>query len=167
MTDLLRDVYDTAILPAYALLPPRMGSAAATAMLLACGLQESELVHRRQLGDGPARGLWQFEEGGGVFGVLQHRASEAFAEKCCIELGVHPSRRDVWQALEHNDVLAAVFARLLLFTHPHPLPIPLDEVVVRDVSWEYYRWLWRPGVPRPEDWPANWARACEFVGGLK
>ena len=104
-----------------------------------------------------------FEEGGGVFGVLQHSASRAFAEKCCVELGVQPDRHAVWVALEHNDVLAAVFARLLLFTHPHPLPIPLDEVVVRDVSWEYYRWLWRPGAPRPDDWPANWTRACEFV----
>lgn len=30
------------------------------AMLYAIRLQEGRFLHRRQLGDGPARGLWQF-----------------------------------------------------------------------------------------------------------
>lgn len=42
-----------AITPALALLPARMSSQAAEIMLLAIGLQESYLTHRRQIG-GPA-----------------------------------------------------------------------------------------------------------------
>lgn len=51
--------------PALKLLPS-MDSVRARMMLLAIGLQESRFEHRRQLGNGPARGFWQFESGGGV-----------------------------------------------------------------------------------------------------
>ena len=52
MNLILRDI----ILPALALLPPRMTSIRAQVMLLAVGAQESELHYRRQMGGGPARG---------------------------------------------------------------------------------------------------------------
>ncbi len=50
-------------------------------MLLAIGLQESRFEHRRQLGNGPARGFWQFEAGGGVKGVMTHLASRDDARR--------------------------------------------------------------------------------------
>lgn len=50
----LSEIRAAAIAPALALLPARMSSPQAEAMLLAIGLQESCLVHRRQH-NGPAR----------------------------------------------------------------------------------------------------------------
>ena len=70
----LTEVLRLAIEPALLLLPARMESAEATVMLLAIGLQESRLEHRRQI-KGPARSFWQAEKGGGmVHGVLRHPA---------------------------------------------------------------------------------------------
>ena len=62
-------------------------SDAARVMLYAIGLQESNLQHRFQISlrsngerfRGPARGLWQFEKGGGVSGVVNHRSSADIA----------------------------------------------------------------------------------------
>ncbi|WP_199533145.1 hypothetical protein [Thiopseudomonas alkaliphila] len=68
---MLKNVIQTAIDPALALLPARMKSKKAVVMMLAIGLQESRFIHRRQI-KGPARGFWQFEKGGGVYGVLNH-----------------------------------------------------------------------------------------------
>jgi len=54
---LLREVMEKAILPALAILPAKMDTPQARVMLLAIGLQESEFAHRRQMGNGPARGF--------------------------------------------------------------------------------------------------------------
>ncbi|XFB08402.1 hypothetical protein AAGT13_00040, partial [Azotobacter salinestris] len=88
---------------------------------LTIGLQESGLIHRRQIG-GPARGWWQFEQGGGVAGVLRHPASAGYARGVCTARKVSPEPGIVWAELEHDDTLAAAFARLLLWTDPAPLP---------------------------------------------
>ena len=72
----------TIIEPALRILPPMMTSDAAKAMLLAIGMQESRLIHRKQIG-GPAMGLWQFERGGGVAGVLRHPRTQGHAATVC------------------------------------------------------------------------------------
>jgi len=69
------------IRPALAELSPPLQGAGAEVMLLAIGLQESRLIHRKQI-QGPARGLWQFERAG-VQGVLTHPASRALAADLC------------------------------------------------------------------------------------
>lgn len=143
--------------PALAMLPARMDSPAARRMLLAIGLQESALKWRRQMPNGPARGLWQFEEGGGVHGVLRHPASSDQAQLVCLARHVKPEARPVWLALEDDDILDACFARLLLWTDPRPLPDDADD------AWAYYLRNWRPGKPHPDRWPDNWARASEAV----
>lgn len=102
---------------------------------------------------GPARGWWQFEEGGGVKGVLTHSASKTLAIRACHELFVIPQPRAVWRALEGNDMLACVFMRLLMLTDPAPIPIGADT------AWECYMRLWRPGKPHPDTWADNWAVA--------
>ena len=61
----MKQILATIIDPALRILPPMMTSDAAKAMLLAIGMQESRLTHRKQI-VGPAMGLWQFERGGGV-----------------------------------------------------------------------------------------------------
>lgn len=140
---------------AFSLLPPQMDSAKARAMLTAIGLQESRFLHRRQAGPGPARGWWQFEMGG-VESVLSHHASRSSAEAVCLVLGYDPAdERGVHLALEHNDVLAACFARLLLWTDPRLLPgadRPVD-------GWTQYLATWRPGKPHASTWGGHFAAA--------
>lgn len=151
------DINRDAITPALRLLPGRMDSLPARRLMLAIGMQESRLIHRRQIG-GPARGLWQFESGGGVRGVLRHHASKGHALAVCEALGVPGEQVPVYQALEHDDVLAAAFARLLLFTDPRPVP------QLESAGWDYYIANWRPGRPHPESWAACWSAAVEAIG---
>lgn len=149
-------IIDLAIEPAYLLLPDRMRSKEATAMLLAIGLQESRFEHRRQI-RGPARGFWQFEQGGGVAGVLSHPASRVHASNALAALH-YPADPDViHEALADNDVLAAVFARLLLFTDARPLPA---LTALSDESWDYYIRNWRPGKPHQQTWDAFWSEGA-------
>lgn len=136
------------VLPgALSLLPPAMDSREARVIVLAIGFQESDFEARRQHGDGPARGFWQFERGGGVRGVLEHPATRAAAASLLDTLNY--SSEDVYAALEHNDLLACAFARLLLWTHPAPMPAD------GPAAWAYYLATWRPGKPRPDEWAAN------------
>jgi hypothetical protein len=144
--------------PALALLPCNMNTPAARVLLLAIALQESALRYRRQVG-GPAVGLWQFERGGGVRGVLQHRASRLRALMLCEARGVPPTDEEVYEALERDDVLAAGFARLLLWTDPMALP----RLGYEWTAWEAYIRTWRPGKPHSKRWPANYASALAAV----
>src|SRR5699024_4138532 len=126
------------------LLPDRMTSDEARVMLGATALQESGLVTRQQYG-GPAHGLWQFERGGSVKGVLKHHATRGHARALCAKCHVTPTAPAVYEALLRDDVLAAGFARLLLRTDPHTLPALGDEAG----AWGLYLRTWRPGKPRP------------------
>lgn len=146
------------IIPAaYAVLPPAMASPQATALLLAIGLQESRFTARHQE-HGPARGFWQFETAG-VHGVLTHERSagpiRAALQRLCYREPFDVSPLQL--ALEHNDVLAACFARCLLWTDPDPLPERTNAVA----GWSFYRSLWRPGRPRVETWATNYRGAWD------
>lgn len=148
-----RAYIERSILPAaFALLPPRLDSPEARVEMIAIGLQESRFEHRRQI-RGPAHGFWQFESGGGVRGVLTHHASKPLITPVLAALQYQPS--DCYFALIDNDVLAAVFARLLLWTHPAPLPALGDA----DGAWRYYLECWRPGKPHPGTWKALYDEA--------
>lgn len=167
LTDPLLDgVLKGAIFPALTHLPPKMSSPDAWHIMLAIGLQESGLTERAQIlnggGKGPARGLWQNERGGGVVGVLTHPLTRLRAWDLCHARGVDPVSQAVWERLETDDVLAAGFARLLLWTDP--LPLPTRKGV--DAGWDLYaKRLWRPGKPHPDRWPANFERAGRFIYG--
>lgn len=145
--------------PGLALLPSRMDSDPARVMLLAIGLQESRLTYRRQIG-GPARGLWQFERGGGVVGVLRHKASADLADSVCAERGVEPTPERVYAALEFDDLLACAFARLLLWTDSRPLPAMNANP---EAAWQYYIRNWRPGKPHRQTWDRFHAEAVDAV----
>lgn len=159
----LRDMIE----PAFRELPARMASDEARVMLLAIGLQESRFVHRVQMPlrpgmpPGPARGFWQFERGGGVAGVLTHPASRDVAAAVIDKRGIPNESRAVWTALAEDDVLAAIFARLLLFTDPAPLP----AIGRAEQAWACYNRNWRPGKPHPQTWPALYDSATEIVRG--
>lgn len=144
------------------LLPAKFDGRQARVMLLAIGLQESGFATRQQNG-GPARSYWQFEQGGGIRGVLTHPASKAYARAVCGLRAVAPVESDVYAAFLSDDQLACAFARLLLWTDADPLPQLGDA----DGAWKYYQRNWRPGKPRPEAWPANYAAALDAVSGLR
>ena len=139
-----------AVNESYKLLPMKMDSHFARVNQAAIGQQESGYLVRRQYGNGPARGYWQFEEGGGVKGVMEHKASSELARSVCHARGVPFVRRSVWEALETDDVLAAAFCRLLMWTDSGKLPTNESD------GWAMYARTWRPGKPHPDKWPASW-----------
>jgi len=136
------------------LLPGQFDSPAARVLLLAIGLQESRFEHRQQVG-GPARSYWQFEQGGGIRGVLTHSASKSYARAFCGLRAVAPVESDVYAAFLADDLLACAFARLLLWSDAAPLP----EIGNETGTWAYYQRNWRPGKPRPETWTACYQAA--------
>lgn len=147
----MRDLIEFAIVRH---LPEAMLSDEAVTMLLSIGHQESGWKHRRQV-RGPARGWWQFEQGGGVAGVLRHHSTRDTAARVCGELGYKPESHEVYDALADNDLLAVCFARLLLWTLPKPLP-DLGDV---NVAWDQYIEAWRPGKPHRDRWDKSYRLA--------
>lgn len=154
----LEEIVSKAMEPAFSLLPAKMDTKEARCMMLAIGLQESRFQHRQQIG-GPARGFWQFEKGGGVKGVIRHDTTRELAQAVCRARGVPATTDAVYTALDQDDVLAAAFARLLLWTDPKPLPA-LGEA---DQAWNLYYRTWRPGKPHPETWPDLYRQAVAQV----
>ena len=134
----------------------------AARILLAIRMQEGDPPSRYQILNsgrpGPARGWWQFERLGGVRGVMTHSATSERARRLCDACHVRFIDSAVWRALEGHDALAVGFARLLLWSDPRPLPTNEAD------GWAYYLRNWRPGKPRPADWPRNWAAAVAVVG---
>lgn len=126
--------------------------------LLAIAMQESSLAHRRQVvqggaENGPAASFWQFEQGGGCKGVLNHRSTAVRMAKLCADYNVMPTAPGLWEAMRYNDVVAAAAARLLVYTLPKGLPTTEQE------GWEQYIAAWRPGKPHVRTWAANWDAA--------
>lgn len=167
-----REIRNGPVAEALLLLPAKMTSPQAELMLLAIGLQESQLKYRRQHGNGPARSLWQGEQDGGmVAGLLgfHNQDVQDLARGLCAVRGVPAQPRAAWEAIEHDDVLAAGLARLLLFTDPARLPGLGDE----EGAWQLYLRTWRPGAftrgtatKRAElrqKWTRNYAQALEVV----
>lgn len=153
---MLKKVTEQYINPALEILPKKMDSPAARIMLLAIGLQESRLIHTHQIG-GPAHGYWQFEKRGGAKGVMSHSSSRNSAQTLCVRRGVPFELNAVFDSLEKDQVLAAGFARLLLWTDPRALPTNAQD------GWDYYIRNWRPGKPHRRTWDDFYQRATEFV----
>ena len=135
-----------------------MDTPAARAMVVAICLQESGLRTRKQV-RGPARGYPQFELAG-VQGVIKHTASSPHLAAALNAIDyIDRTAIDLLYSMEENDVLGAVFARLLLWTHPKALPSSADHAL----AWAQYTQLWRPGKPHPDTWQDNYRRAWAAV----
>ncbi len=146
---------DNALIPALQLLPAKMDSPAARAMCISIPLQESRLTHRRQIG-GPARSYFQMEQGGGVHGVLTHPATKPIILPILAAMDYPNAQEfDCWTAIEHNDILACCFGRLLLYTLPDALPAKGET----QKAWGQYISAWRPGAPKPLTWPDLYEQA--------
>lgn len=136
-------------------------------LLVAISGQEADMRFRDQIesprGDlvlGPALGLWQFERGGAVKGVMTHAKSRPLAIKLAAERHVSFDLDSIWKALKRDDIFAAGMARLLIWTDPFALP------VTQQAAWVMYRdRCWRPGKPHPDKWPRYWRLATQVVYG--
>jgi hypothetical protein len=103
---------------------------------------------KTQLPNGPAHGFWQFERNGGVKGVLMHRVSGPILLPILDLFGYNKTVETCYAAIVHNDILACIFARLLLWTVPGRLATHAEE----HVAWMQYVAGWRPGKPHPATW---------------
>jgi hypothetical protein len=164
----LDEFNDSILCPALKMLPAKMDTAAARILLAATCLQESSLAHRWQVVDpkrpevkGPARGLAQFEQGGGVRGVMTHAASKDLARKVCEIRDVAFAEKVVYENLDDDDVLALALARLLYWTDARAMPA-LDDT---EGMWQLYLRTWRPGayardpINLRNKWTRNHAKA--------
>jgi hypothetical protein len=127
--------------------------------LMAIAGQESNWDARLQVPVAYARSYWQFEQGGGVAGVLAHGASRDKIRVVCAELDIPCDVGTVYNAMAWNDVLALSMARLLIWTDPPALPALGD----RSAAWALYMRCWRPGAPHPQTWDARYDKAMELV----
>jgi hypothetical protein len=133
-------------------------------LLLTIALQESNLSHRRQVisgggENGPAASFWQGEITGGLCkGVLTHPATAVRMREICVAFNVFATPQGLWEAIRYNDIVAAVAARLLVYTLPSKLPTSAQA------GWTQYANAWRPGKPHPEKWASNWDLATLTIG---
>jgi hypothetical protein len=74
-------------------------------------------------------------------------------------LRYQPVAGSCYAAVEDNDTLACVFARLLLWTVPGRLA-RLDEP---EHGWQNYLAGWRPGKPHRQTWDANFAEGWRLT----
>ncbi len=149
---------DNALTPGLKLLPGWMDTVEARVQLLATFLQESSLMYRHQVG-GPARGYPQFETGS-ISAVLTNSITGPTARFVMDKLDyTSPTVSGIHEAVMHNDILAVVFARLLLSADPESLAKRGDG----QKAWQQYLRTWRPGKPHPDKWPACWSKAWTIV----
>lgn len=149
---MLDQIVDFIIPAAEALLPSPMRTIEGRVLLVAIGLQESGFRRRRQAEGGPARGFWQFEVAG-IHGVLTHPRTELVIAQVLAHLHYDHTRdaREIQPLVEHNDTLAACFARCLLWTSLEALP-GREIKGGATLSYGIYRTLWRPGKPKASTW---------------
>ena len=154
-----KEALNKVIIPGLKLLPPKFDTPEARVMMLAIGMQESRFLYRKQIG-GPARGFFQFEEGGGVRGVLKHPSTKRIIQDVIFKLGI--PAEECYNCLSEDDDLAAAFCRLLLYTDPKTLPsLTCDP----GEAWECYIRNWMTGKPHRHTWDAFLMHAREAVGG--
>lgn len=143
------------------ILPPRLTSDEARAMLVAIALQESDLVSRQQIG-GPALSYLMWEPGpkSGLPGVLRHHATGSMAARLVSELDYSALEpEELRQTCVTDGVLSAGLGRLLLFTLPYPLP-PRHDV---EAAYRQYIDAWRPGKRTPGRWAERYRRAWDTL----
>lgn len=157
----------TAIKPACAELAAAgvVDSPAAHRFMLAIAMQESGLRHRRQIGvggveNGPAVSWYQFEKNGGCAGVLNHRVTGPIIKTVLDNYNVVADKESLWAAMQFQDIVASVAARLLIHTLPQKLPETAAQ------GWAQYLDGWRPGKPHPEKWTGYWLDADDIVKAL-
>jgi murein DD-endopeptidase MepM/ murein hydrolase activator NlpD len=136
-----------------------LDSEAAEQLLLGTAIQESQLTYRRQIGGGPARGLFQMEKAthDDIWATsLAYRPDLAGKVRALLS-GPHADRD---RELETNDRYAAAMARLRYLRAPEALPRAGDIPAMAKYWKKYYNTAHGKGTP--EEYLRNWAR---YTGG--
>lgn len=155
---LLRHVVRPALTILSELADKPMGGPEVECLMLAIALQESDAAARAQHG-GPARSYWQFERRGGFYGVRNHARTKDLAAALAKALDLAGDEEMLWLAFPDNDLLAAGFARLLIYSDNAKIP----ALGAQDEAWQYYLRNWRPGKPGPGRWPKCYTAALQLV----
>ena len=133
-----------------------------TVLLMAIAIHESNLKHRRQMADGPARSFWQMEAVA-VNDTLQRcKPVRDFWHLLELEDDHVVARPYVWgpqvkRAVELSDLGACALAAGILFLRPGRLP----EVGYPYRAWDYYLAAWKPGKPGLARWPGAYRDAMK------
>lgn len=141
--------------PALALLPESLSGREAEVLLLTTGLAASGFRNRRDARS-QGRGYWRAEpDGVMVGGVLRAVQTRDLAVAVCDARQVPPIAERVYSALEHDDVLAAALARLLLWSDPAGLPPLGDEAG----AWACYQRHWAVDESDRRSWAIHYRLA--------
>ena len=148
---LARNVLVNAIRPALQIL--EMGGPVAEQLVLGTAIQESLLVHRQQLGGGPALGLFQMEP-------ATHddcwenflRFHPAIADK--VRQTLAAGQQPIADTMRVNDRYAAAMCRIRYRRVSDPLPAPNDMQALADYWKQHYN---TPlGAGTPHEFLAKW-----------
>jgi hypothetical protein len=149
---LARHVLANAIRPALKTL--ELDGLAAEQLVLGTGIQESLLVHRQQLGGGPARGLFQMEPATHDDcweNFLNFRHALAEKVRKTLDAGQQPMAG----TMQVNDRYAAAMCRIRYLRVPAPLPAPDDIQAMANYWKEHYNTPLGAGTPEEflDKWP--------------
>ena len=149
---LAKQTLHNAIIPALKLIG--LNSPAAQELVLGTGVQESGLIYRRQLFNGPARGLWQMEPT--TFWDLWRgfvaKRPELKASLLKILDGEDPSE----DILETNDQFAAAMCRVHYRRIPKALPTAGD-IQGMAAYWKHYYNTYL-GAGKPKEFVSKWTK---------
>lgn len=149
---LARDVLINVIRPALRTLG--RDSLAAEQLVLGTGIQESLLIHRQQLGGGPARGLFQMEpatHNDCWENFLAFRPELAAKAKQTLETGQGATA----STLQSNDRYAAAMCRVHYLRVAEALPAPNDLGALARYWKQHYNTPLGAGTPEEfrDKWP--------------
>jgi len=149
--DLARQLLLNAIRPALVMLGK--GDRAAEQLVLGTAIQESLLIHRQQLGNGPALGLFQMEPGTHDdcwSSYLQFRS--ALADK--VKQTLRPGEEPAAVTMKENDLYAAAMCRIRYVRVAEALPAQDDIHAMANYWKKHYN---TPlGAGKPEEFLAKW-----------
>jgi hypothetical protein len=149
--DLARQLLFDAIRPALDTLGK--GGSAAEQLVLGTAIQESLLIHRQQLGGGPALGLFQMEpftHDDCWNNFLKFRRDLADRVKQTLEPGQEPEA----ETMRDNDRYAAAMCRVKYVRAPAALPGQDDITAIANYWKQHYN---TPlGAGKPEEFLSKW-----------
>lgn len=157
-----------AILPAFTryMSHPKQ-SVKAMVQIIATGLQESQVMFRKQVPSGPARGFLQIEPPTAIAAYDK----DAYLRGELMNLRLNTTqllptnttaarRNYLANVCELNDPACVLIGRSIMWLDPSPIP----EIGDVEGAWDFYALkTWRPGKPRPEHWWDNYMQAVNVV----
>lgn len=129
-------------------------SPASSNLLLGTALVESRLIHRKQIGGGPARGLFQIEKA--TFNDVYGRFLK-LKPRLLARVNELLTSGDPWAQVETNDRFACAIARVRYLYDSKPLPDADDIEALAAVWVKTYN---AGGKGTVEKFVKAWERSC-------